>query len=72
MTYFSERENGERSRDNENIDERAWGGIQALISTRIENGSFGVRYPVICPDGPVPIGSDDDRLWQALRADIPT
>ena len=71
MTYFSERENGERPRDNEDIDEGAWGGIQSLISSRIEDGSFGTSYPETCEDGPVPIGSDESRLRQAMRADIP-
>lgn len=72
MTYFSERENGERPRDNEDIGEGSWGGIQALIFSRIEDGSFGVSYPLTCDDGPVPIGSDEDRLWQVMRAEIPT
>ena len=72
MTYFSERENGERPRDNEDIDEGAWGGIQALIFSRIEDGSFGAYYPENCADSPVPIGSDESRLWQAMRAEIPT
>ena len=71
MTYFSERENGERFRDNEDINERAWGGIQALIFARIEDGSFGAFYPENCPDSPVPIGSNESRLWQAMRAEIP-
>ena len=29
ITYFSEREEGEISRENEEIDDNAWGGIQA-------------------------------------------
>ena len=72
MTYFSERENGERPRDNEDIDEGAWGGIQALIFSRIEDGSFGASYPATCEDGHGPIGSDEDTFWKAMRAEIPT
>ncbi len=70
--YFSERENGERPRDNEDIDEGAWGGIQALIFSRIEDGSFGASYPATCEDGHGPIGSDEDTFWKAMRAEIPT
>lgn len=44
MTYFSEREQGERPRDSETITEGAWGGIQALIACRAEHGSFGASY----------------------------
>ena len=72
MTYFSERENGERPRDNEDIDKRAWGGIQAILSARIEDGSFGACYPTICDDGRGPIGSDKDTFWKAMRAEILT
>ncbi len=72
MTYFSERENGECPRDSEDIDEGAWGGLQALIFSRIEDGSFGASYPATCDDGLGPIGSDEDTFWKAMRADIPT
>ena len=72
MTYFSEREQGERPREHQEICEGAWGGIQALICARIRDGSFGVSYPQTCPDGAGPIGSDESAFWQAMRAEIPT
>jgi hypothetical protein len=31
MSYFSDRERGERPRDRDEIDETVWAGIQALI-----------------------------------------
>jgi len=70
MSYFSEREEGERPRENEDIGEAAWGGIQALIRAAIENGSFGASYPETCPDGRGPVGTDEAGLWQAMRAEI--
>lgn len=58
MTYFSEREEGERPRQNEEIGEGAWGGIQALVRARIEDGSFGAGYPETCDDGAGPVGTN--------------
>ena len=71
MTYFSEREEGEISRENEEIGDNAWGGIQALIQARIGDGSFGTSYPTICPDGGGITGTNEGAFEQAMRADIP-
>ena len=71
MSYFSEREQGEAPRDIEEISSAVWGGIRALISTRIDDGSFGAFYPDSCPDGRGPTGTDTGALWLAMRAEIP-
>ena len=71
MTYFSEREQGERPRDNQDIADLAWGGIQALVRAGVEDGSFGATYPDTCPDGKGPVGTDANTFWQAMRAEIP-
>ena len=71
MTYFSEREEGAIPRDNEEIGDSAWGGIQALIHARIGDGSFGVSYPITCSDGGGIIGTNEGAFEQAMRADIP-
>lgn len=71
MSYFSEREQGERPRDSETITEGAWGGIQALIAGRVEDGSFGASYPETCPDGAAQVGTDYNSFAKALRAEIP-
>jgi hypothetical protein len=68
VSYFSERELGERPRDSERIGQGTWGGIQALVRGRIEDGSFGVTFPDTCPDGGGPLGTDETSLWQAMRA----
>ena len=71
-TYFSEREEGEISRENEEIDDNAWGGIQALIQAGIDDGSFGAKYPITCDDGEgIIIGCDKDAFGRAMQADIP-
>jgi len=71
MSYFSEKEEGERPRTSEKIGEAAWGGIKAQIVTRIESGAFGASYPASCEDGRGAIGTDADLLWQGLRAEVP-
>lgn len=71
MSYFSEREQGERPRDSETIAEGAWGGIQASIASRVEDGSFGASYPETCPDGAAQVGTDYNSFAKAVRAEIP-
>ena len=71
LTYFSEREEGEIPRENEEIDDNAWGGIQAHIQARIDDGSFGTSYPTVCPDGEGITGTNEGAFEKAMRADIP-
>jgi len=71
MSYFSEREQGERPRESEMIGEGVWGGIQALLKSRVEDGSFGATYPETCDDGAGPVGTNASALAKAVRAEIP-
>jgi len=71
MSYFSDREQGERSLDRDEINEAVWGGIQALIGTRIDDGSFGATFPAMCSDGRGPIGTDETSFWRVMKAEIP-
>lgn len=71
MSYFSEREVGERVRDRDELNESVWGGIRALIRTHIEDGSFGATFPEMCIDGRGPIGTDENAFWQVMRSEIP-
>jgi len=71
MLSFSEREKGERPRDNDEINEEVWGGLQALIHAGVHDGSFGNSYPTLCPNGYGRCGTDVNMLWQAMRAEIP-
>ncbi len=69
--YFSDRETGPRPRTSEEISEPVWDEIVAAINSRLQNGSFGYRFPVTCPDGHVVCGCSGDDFSLALRADIP-
>ncbi len=71
MSYFSDREIGERPRDRDEINESTWGGIKALIASRVEDGSFGSSFPDTCPDGRGNIGTDERSFWQVMRSEIP-
>jgi hypothetical protein len=55
-TYFSEREHGPLPRTQEEIDDRVWGGLYALVTARMDDHSFGWRFPEQCDDGHGPCG----------------
>ena len=69
--YFSDRERGPRPRTIPQVTQPAWGGIVALIQSRITTGAFGADYPEECPDGRGNIGTDTRAFRLAVRAEIP-
>lgn len=69
--YFSDREQGSRPRTVEEIDNGVWDGLFALIQSRINDGSFGFRFPVTCDDGGGPYGCDEGNFWSSARGHIP-
>lgn len=70
--YFTDREFGARPPSTETIDERVWLALQALIATRLDDGSLGFRFPKACDDtGRLPYGADDDRFARTLAAEVP-
>src|SRR5258706_242334 len=64
MAYFSEREMGPIPLTIEEISPAAWKGLWAIITTRLENGSFGHAFPDRCTDGNMVIGHHD-ALFEA-------
>jgi len=71
-SYFSERELGLQPRNKERIDKLFWGGFMALVQVRINNGSLAERFPLNCPDVPIPIGSDEESIKLAFQAEFPS
>ena len=71
FSYFSEREEGLRPPTVDYISDQIWGGIRALIHARINDGSFGAKYPTMCPDGYGPVGTDDSQFVDSLLAEVP-
>ncbi len=69
--YFSDRQRGPRPRTNETIDAAVWGGIYAIVSALLSNGSFGHTFPETCPDGYGIIGHDNRSLMLMLKAQHP-
>lgn len=69
--YFSERERGLRPRLHDEINDRVWSGIVALIQSRIRDGSMGSSYPLDCPDGQGVCGCDEQLFFNALQAEHP-
>ncbi|WLF99715.1 hypothetical protein Q5698_23420 (plasmid) [Brucella intermedia] len=70
MSYFSERETGALPRDRDTINEAVWGGIRAIIRSRVEDGSFGALFPAACPDGRGTTGTDETAFWDVMRSEI--
>ena len=71
MTYYSDREFGERPATEEEIGESVWEGLRALIESRIQDGSFGIDHPDACPDGFGPTGTNRGAFEAVMRAEIP-
>lgn len=71
MEYFSDKERGPTPRVHEVISPSAWGGIVALVRSLISTGTFGYRFPETCPDGAGPVGTDENALALAVKAEIP-
>lgn len=69
--HVSEREQGEKPRVLDGIDERIWKGIRDLIESRIRDGSLAKRFPRMCEDSPVICGTDAAAFHSALGARFP-
>ena len=71
VTYFSDRERGPAKLALTELTHTAWLGIAAAIRTRVNDGSFGARYPDVCPDGRGPCGTDERSFWDAMAGEVP-
>lgn len=69
--YFSDRERGPRPRTSEEIGATVWAALRHLIDSRIDDGSFGYRFPQACPDGAGPCGCDGRKFDAMARAEVP-
>ncbi len=69
--YFSDKENGSKSRDESIISHEIWGGIVALINSLISQGAFGLSFPDLCDEGTAIIGTHARNMELALKAEIP-
>lgn len=69
--YFSDRERGLRPRTNEEIAPPVWAALQQSINNRIDDGSFGGKFPDVCPDKRGPFGTDRRSFDMVARGEIP-
>ena len=69
--YYSDQIKGVKPRVAEEISLPAWGGIVAIIHSRVDDGSFGYRYPLQCDDGGAVCGCNVNNFSNALKAEIP-
>ena len=69
---FTDREHGPRPRTVDRIDKRVWGGLRALVSMRLQNDSFGWRFPQQCEDGNVGCGCNLPVFLALLDSLVPS
>ena len=70
MNYFSDRESGSKPMVEETIGRVVWQAILSLIETRVNDGSLAYGFPSHCPDGNAIDGTNEDAMWNAIRAEI--
>ena len=70
--YWTDREYGARPRTVDVIDKRVWDGLRSLISTAVDDGSFGYRFPEECDDGGAASGCNWQAFGRVLRAEVPS
>lgn len=71
VSYFSDRELGERSLTLDEVADGAWGGLRALVEAKISRGWFGLDYPLQCLDDRGTHGTDRRQFMAALAAEVP-
>jgi hypothetical protein len=69
--YFSDRESGPRARTEQTISPTVWAGLAATVQALVNSGSFGLRFPERCPDGPATCGCGPEALAAAVVAEMP-
>ena len=70
-SYFSDRELGPSPRTAQEITNSAWKGIAIAITSRVDDGSFGSKFPLECDDGMGPYGTNSMSFSIALEAEVP-
>lgn len=48
----------------------AWKGIYAVVNSHVEDGSFGHKYPLQCPDGRGAYGCDRNAFGHAVEGEV--
>ena len=68
--YWTDQEYGARPRTIDVIDERVWNGLRSLITTGLDDGSFGYRFPEECPDRGSAYGCNWQAFGHMLQAEV--
>jgi hypothetical protein len=70
MTYFSERELGQKPRTEQVISQAVWEAIVAEFERLLNGNAFAECYPEQCPDGNGVYTTDRNSLFSQLKAEI--
>jgi hypothetical protein len=69
--YYSDRVGTPRARIEETISKRVWDAIAVEVHSRVENGAFGLSFPITCEDAPITIGCNASAFWKVADAHLP-
>jgi hypothetical protein len=70
MTYFSDRELGQKPRTEQVISQTVWEAIVAEFERLLNGNAFAECYPEQCPDGNGVYKTDTNSLFSQLKAEI--
>ncbi len=70
-SYYSDRVQGPRPRVEHDLTASSWGGLVALVESRLASQYFAEDFPTLCDDGPWPIGCDVRAFRLAMTAELP-
>ncbi len=68
--YFTDRELGRKPMVEETVGMVVWQAILSLIETGVDDGSLAYGFPSHCPDGNAIEGTNEQAMWNAIRAEI--
>ncbi|HQT05157.1 MAG TPA: hypothetical protein PLU46_09250 [Thiotrichales bacterium] len=70
MTYFSDRELGQKPRTEQEISQTVWEAIVSEFDRLLNDHAFAKNYPEQCPDGNGVYTTDKKSLFRQLKAEI--
>ena len=70
--YHSDRVGSPRARTEETISEKSSDALAVEINSRVENGAFGLSFPLTCDDAPAEVvGCSARAFWKVAKAHLP-
>ncbi len=70
--YFSIKNGGHSHQKTDDFSHRFWRGFKNYVDRKIDDGSFGIHFPLFCEDHPQAIiGTDKVKFFECLDLELP-